>query len=74
MDQNAPEILPYNEEMVTEMLEQIRNQQEYVDSVYEDRAQLTEEKSFVNKLYQMEIDRLRYTVSSYLRTRLRKVR
>ncbi|EGZ13769.1 hypothetical protein PHYSODRAFT_355017 [Phytophthora sojae] len=70
---NAPEILPYNEEMVTEMLEQIRNQQEYVDSVYEDRAQLTEEKSFVNKLYQMEIDRLRYTVSSYLRTRLRKI-
>ncbi|KAJ8577331.1 hypothetical protein ON010_g1876 [Phytophthora cinnamomi] len=70
---NAPEILPYNEEMVTEMLEQVRNQQEYVDSVYEDRAQLTEEKSFVNKLYQMEIDRLRYMVSSYLRTRLRKV-
>ncbi|KAE8903884.1 hypothetical protein PF005_g325 [Phytophthora fragariae] len=70
---NAPEILRYNEEMVAEMLEQIRNQQEYVDSVYEDRAQLTEEKSFVNKLYQMEIDRLRYTVSSYLRTRLRKI-
>ncbi|KAG6599762.1 DNA replication complex GINS protein SLD5 [Phytophthora cinnamomi] len=70
---NAPEILPYNEEMVTEMLEQVRNQQEYVDSVYEDRAQLTEEKSFVNKLYQMEIDRLRYMVSSYLRTRLRKI-
>ncbi|ETI45014.1 hypothetical protein, variant 2 [Phytophthora nicotianae P10297] len=59
--------------MVSEMLEQIRNQQEYVDSVYEDRTQLTEEKSFVNKLYQMEIDRLRYMVSSYLRTRLRKI-
>ncbi|ETL91524.1 hypothetical protein L917_09920 [Phytophthora nicotianae] len=70
---NAPEILQYDEEMVSEMLEQIRNQQEYVDSVYEDRTQLTEEKSFVNKLYQMEIDRLRYMVSSYLRTRLRKI-
>ncbi|KAF1773065.1 hypothetical protein JG687_00005487 [Phytophthora cactorum] len=70
---NAPEILQYDEEMVSEMLEQIRNQQEYVDSVYEDRAQLTEEKSFVNKLYQMEIDRLRYMVSSYLRTRLHKI-
>ncbi|KAG7380442.1 DNA replication complex GINS protein SLD5 [Phytophthora pseudosyringae] len=70
---NAPEILRYDEEMVAEMLEQIRNQQEFVDSVYEDRAQLTEEKSFVNKLYQMEIDRLRYMVSSYLRTRLRKI-
>ncbi|KAH7471012.1 hypothetical protein PRIC1_003180 [Phytophthora ramorum] len=70
---NAPEILQYNDEMVSEMLEQIRNQQEYVDSVYEDRTQLTEEKSFINKLYQMEIDRLRYMVSSYLRTRLRKI-
>jgi GINS complex subunit 4 len=59
--------------MVAEMLEQIRNQQDFVDSVFEERAQLTEEKSFVNKLYQMEIDRLRYMVSSYLRTRLRKV-
>ncbi|RLN54291.1 hypothetical protein BBJ28_00016285 [Nothophytophthora sp. Chile5] len=47
--------------------------QEYVDSVYEDRGQLTEERSFINKLYQMEIDRLRYVVASYLRTRLRKV-
>ncbi|KAG1699015.1 hypothetical protein DVH05_014387 [Phytophthora capsici] len=70
---NAPEILKYDDEMVSEMLEQIRNQQEYVDSVYEDRSQLTEEKSFINKLYQMEIDRLRYMVSSYLRTRLRKI-
>ncbi|KAI9917759.1 hypothetical protein PsorP6_012692 [Peronosclerospora sorghi] len=70
---NAPEILQYNDEMVSEMLEQIRNQQEYVHSVYEDREHLTEEKSFVNKLYQMEIDRLRYMVSSYLRTRLHKV-
>ncbi|CEG44013.1 hypothetical protein L915_10086 [Plasmopara halstedii] len=70
---NAPEILPYDDEMVTEMVEQIRNQQEYVDSVNEDRAQRTEETSFVNKLYQMEIDRLRYIVSSYLRTRLRKI-
>ncbi|TDH70201.1 hypothetical protein CCR75_002224 [Bremia lactucae] len=72
-EMNAPEILPYDEEMVTEMLEQIRNQQEYVDSVYEDRTQRTEEKSFVNKLYQMEIDRLRYMVTSYLRTRLHKI-
>ena len=59
--------------MVSEMLEQIRNQQEYIDSINEDRDQLTEQKSLVNKLYQMEIDRLRYMVSSYLRTRLRKV-
>ncbi|CAH0515868.1 unnamed protein product [Peronospora belbahrii] len=70
---NAPEILQYNDDIISEMLEQIRNQQEYVDSVYEDRRQLIEEKSFVNKLYQMEIDRLRYMVSSYLRTRLHKI-
>ncbi|CAI5734601.1 unnamed protein product [Peronospora destructor] len=70
---NAPEILQFNDEMVSEMLEQIRNQQEYVDAVSEDREQVVDEKSFVNKLYQMEIDRLRYMVSSYLRTRLRKI-
>ena len=55
------------------MLEQIRNQQEYIDAINDDREALTEQKSLVNKLYQMEIDRLRYMVSSYLRTRLRKV-
>uniref|UniRef100_A0AAV1UNJ7 DNA replication complex GINS protein SLD5 n=1 Tax=Peronospora matthiolae TaxID=2874970 RepID=A0AAV1UNJ7_9STRA len=70
---HAPEILQYSDEMVSEMLEQIRNQQEYVDSMNEDRDQLTEQKCLVNKLYQMEIDRLRYMVSSYLRTRLRKI-
>ncbi|TMW69475.1 hypothetical protein Poli38472_001631 [Pythium oligandrum] len=69
---NAPEILPYDDEMVAEMLDQIKNQQEYVDSVSEDKAALTEERAFINKLYQMEIDRLKYMVSSYLRTRLRK--
>lgn len=55
------------------MLEQMRNQQEYIDLINGDREELTEQKSLVNKLYQMEIDRLRYMVSSYLRTRLRKV-
>lgn len=30
-------------------------QQEYVDSVYEDREQLTDERAFVNKLYQARI-------------------
>jgi GINS complex subunit 4 len=71
--QNAPEILQYDDDMVSEMLEQINNQQAYVDSVNEDQAQRTEERLFVNKLYQMEIDRFRYMVSSYLRTRLHKV-
>lgn len=28
-------------------------QQEYVDSVYEDRDQLTDERAFINKLYQV---------------------
>ena len=59
--------------MVSEMLEQIRNQQEYIDAINDDREALTEQKSLVNKLYQMEIDRLRYMVASYLRTRLHKV-
>ncbi|KAJ0399344.1 hypothetical protein P43SY_001533 [Pythium insidiosum] len=70
---NAPEVLPFDDEMVTEMLDQLKNQQEYVDSVAEDRATLNEERAFVNKLYQMEIDRLKFVLSSYLRTRLRKI-
>lgn len=72
-EMNAPEILQYDDDMVSEMLEQINNQQAYVDSVNEDQAQRTEERLFVNKLYQMEIDRFRYMVSSYLRTRLHKI-
>ncbi|DAZ95957.1 TPA: hypothetical protein N0F65_009258 [Lagenidium giganteum] len=72
-EMNAPEVLPFDEEIVTEMLEQLDNQQNYVDSVGEDRATLTDERVFTSKLYQMEIDRLRFMLTSYLRTRLRKV-
>nr|CCA23133.1 conserved hypothetical protein [Albugo laibachii Nc14] len=70
---NAPDILNYNNDLVVALLEQIKNQQGYIDSIGDDRGNLTEERSFTNKLYQMEIDRLRYVLASYLRTRLQKI-
>ncbi|CCI48508.1 hypothetical protein ABG067_005340 [Albugo candida] len=70
---NAPDMLEYNNDLVAALLEQIKNQQEYIDSISDNRECLTEERSFTNKLYQMEIDRLRYMLASYLRTRLKKI-
>ncbi|CAN0556104.1 unnamed protein product, partial [Ectocarpus sp. 8 AP-2014] len=42
-------------------------------SDYETSNRASPEEAFSASLYQMELDRLRYSLSKYLRTRLRKV-
>ncbi|ETV94897.1 hypothetical protein, variant 1 [Aphanomyces invadans] len=70
---NAPELLSFQTDLISDMVEQVQNQQSYVDDMSADVATLTEERSFTNKLYQMEIDRIKYMLASYLRIRLRKI-
>lgn len=50
------------------MVFQIENQQEMIDEPRDDP-----EKAFIAVLYQMEIERVKYTLTRYLRTRLRKI-
>lgn len=67
---NAIEILPYKDEVVQELQEQLEQQQENIDQKIEDGI---EEEYFVVTLYQMDIERVRYSLARYLRTRLLKI-
>ncbi|CAK4674431.1 hypothetical protein LEN26_000184 [Aphanomyces euteiches] len=70
---NSPELLSFQTDLISDMVEQVQNQQSYVDEIAADTAAMTEERSFANKLYQMEIDRIKYMLASYLRIRLMKI-
>lgn len=61
----APEILPHKVELVECLLDQI--------SVMERNLENLSSKDFCKSIYQMEVDRVRFLVSSYLRTRLEKI-
>lgn len=61
----APEVLPHKYEVVELLLGQIQ--------YFEERLEDLDDKDFQKNIRQMEIDRLRYLVSSYLRNRLEKI-
>lgn len=61
----APEILPHKYEAVELLLGQIQYFQEKLEDL--------DDRDFQKNIRQMEIDRLRYLVSSYLRKRLEKI-
>ncbi|KAJ8935672.1 hypothetical protein NQ314_012693 [Rhamnusium bicolor] len=61
----APEILPHKSELVEALLGQISHMEENLRDV--------ESIDFKNSIHQLEVDRLRFLVSSYLRTRLEKI-
>lgn len=61
----APEILPHKYEVVELLLGQIQ--------YFEERLQDLDKRDFQRNIRQMEVDRLRYLVSSYLRNRLEKI-
>ncbi|KAF2884147.1 hypothetical protein ILUMI_22036 [Ignelater luminosus] len=61
----APEILPNKSEIVDCLLGQI--------SYMEENLQNLSSNDFQKSLHQMEVDRLRFIITSYLRTRLEKI-
>lgn len=61
----APEILPNKSEIVECLLGQI--------SYMEENLQNLSSSDFQKSLHQMEVDRLRFIITSYLRTRLEKI-
>ena len=68
----SPQILPFEQRVVVELTEIISHQQAVCDEILEDSKSTADDK-FAVSLYQMEIDRLKYLIASYLRTRLRKI-
>lgn len=61
----APEILPHKAEIVDCLMGQI--------TFMEENLQNLSATDFRKNIHQMEVDRLRFMVSSYLRTRLEKI-
>lgn len=61
----APEILPHQSDLVDCMLQQIAHMEENIKRL--DKSDL---RALVHR---MELDRIRYVISSYLRTRLEKI-
>ncbi|KAF0700581.1 Aste57867_8917 [Aphanomyces stellatus] len=70
---NSPELLSFQSDLISDMVEQVQNQQSFVDEIAADTEALNDERAFTNKLYQMEIDRIKYMIASYLRLRLMKI-
>ncbi|XP_063931930.1 DNA replication complex GINS protein SLD5-like [Zophobas morio] len=61
----APELLPHEQEIVDLVLSQI--------SAMEDNVETLPSADFKKGFYQLEIDRIRFVVTSYLRHRLEKI-
>lgn len=61
----APEVLPHRFEVVELLLGQIQ--------YFEERIQELDSGSFQRNVRQLEVDRMRYLVTSYLRNRLEKI-
>ncbi|KAG5881560.1 hypothetical protein JTB14_033065 [Gonioctena quinquepunctata] len=61
----APEILPHKFEIVECLLDQITSMEENIERL--------STSDFRKSIHQLEVDRIRFLVSSYLRTRLEKI-
>ncbi|CAH1175699.1 unnamed protein product [Phaedon cochleariae] len=61
----APEILPHRSEIVDCLLAQVTSMEENIQGL--------DSSDFKKSIHQLEVDRLRFLVSSYLRTRLEKI-
>merc|ERR1712150_109889 len=68
-ERNSPELLYFEEEVVKEIKDLIDSQQELID----DNPIQSGHDDFICKLYQMEIDRVNYVLSSYFRIRIKKI-
>lgn len=67
---HAPEILPFQRDIVSTVKHLIDVQQEFIDTMLD---QQDESLYFTITLYQSEIDRVRYSLLKYLRTRIKKI-
>jgi GINS complex subunit 4 len=67
-ERRAPELLQYDQELVDSVKRKIKEQQDLVDQL-----SANESSKIAADLMQLEIDRIQYVLTSYLRTRLLKI-
>lgn len=71
---HAPEILPYESSLVEELKSQLFTQQSGVNTMLDLAGESgSANENFTSTLYQMDIERIRYSIARYLRTRLLKI-
>jgi hypothetical protein len=66
----APELLPFESDVVAQLIEAVQRQRQEVD----DTRTRTADAAFAANLYDMELERIKYLLRGYLRTRLTKAR
>lgn len=71
-ERGAPELLPWPGALVDTVLDQLQQQQAILDSLMSDAA-TSEEEHFRLNLVQLDVDRCRWLLRSFLRTRLSKL-
>ena len=65
----SPEILMYQDTLLTRIIGNIETKQEELNSTVTE----TLDKQFENQIYQLDLDRIKYLVANYLRTRMFKI-
>lgn len=68
----APDLLPWQGELVGEVLEMLQSQSEIAVQLQSNQNTTTDEH-FAVMLVQTEVERIKFVLKSYLRTRLQKV-
>lgn len=72
-ERGSPEVQPWNASMVEEVMDQIGQQQSILDSLASD-VSTSEEEHFRLNLVQLDVERAKWLLRNYLRSRLAKVR
>lgn len=71
-ERGSPELLPWPVDLIDTVMDQLQQQQAILDSLMSDAA-TSEEEHFRLNIVQLDADRCRWMLRSYLRTRLDKV-
>ncbi|WFD46500.1 GINS complex subunit [Malassezia furfur] len=71
-ERGSPEVQPWNASMVEEVMDQIGQQQSILDSLASD-ASTSEEEHFRLNLVQLDVERAKWLLRNYLRSRLAKI-
>eukprot|EP00002_Diphylleia_rotans_P018486 TRINITY_DN3579_c0_g4_i2.p1 TRINITY_DN3579_c0_g4~~TRINITY_DN3579_c0_g4_i2.p1 ORF type:complete len:215 (-),score=49.84 TRINITY_DN3579_c0_g4_i2:338-982(-) len=66
-ERSSPDVMPFETELIRNMMEQIENQEANIGQVNDPSDAL------MASIYRMEIERIRFVIRSYLRTRLEKI-
>ncbi|KAI8989432.1 hypothetical protein BDB01DRAFT_541151 [Pilobolus umbonatus] len=69
-ERGSPELLPYQQSLVEPLIDAIESQTDMIGRVIESGVDID---NFKMMIYQTEIERVKYLLKSYLRTRLHKI-